>query len=234
MNNKRIQLFVGPIGSGKTEISINYALSLHQNGENVALLDFDVVKPYIRIRDVVDQLKESGLHVLTPEGPTAYADMPIVPAHIYHWIADTSRKLIMDVGGDKQGSTTIAQVVARLDLQEYEFTLVINPFRPFMSTATQIIRTASEIAFAAHARFSSIVANPHLKELTTLDDYLSGLEVVRAASKEMNLPILFSAITPEMNTQLDGRDIEMNKLLLQLFVKAPWEEKQPFRWIYKG
>jgi hypothetical protein len=232
--DKRIQLFVGPIGSGKTEISINYALSLKQEGENVALLDFDVVKPYIRVRDVVDQLSQSGLKVLTPEGPTAYADMPVVPAHIYHWIADTSRKLIMDVGGDKQGSTTIAQVIARLDPQDYEFTLVINPFRPFMSSVSQIIKTASEIAFAAHGRFTSIVANPHLKELTTLEDFLSGLEVVIAASKEMNLPIMFSAITPEMNAQLNGKEIGLKKLPLQLFVKAPWEEKQTFRWIYKG
>ena len=55
--DKRIQIFVGPIGSGKTEISINYALSLHQKGENVALLDFDVVKPYIRIRDVAKAME---------------------------------------------------------------------------------------------------------------------------------------------------------------------------------
>jgi hypothetical protein len=231
---KRIQFFVGPIGSGKTEISINKALSIHQNKEDVALLDFDVVKPYIRIRDVASQLRQAGLRVLTPEGDVAYADMPIVPAHIYSWISDDSRRLIVDVGGDKQGSTTVAQVVARLDPQVFEFTLVINPYRPFMGTVEQIKRTSSEIAFGAHCRFTSIVSNPHLKELSTPELFLEGLEVVKAASKEMDLPLLFTGITPEMDEHLRYRNLGINKLPLQLFVKPPWEEKKPVNWIYKG
>ncbi len=231
---KRIQFFVGPIGSGKTEISINSAIMRHLNGEKVALLDFDVVKPYIRVRDVADEIRKSGLEVLTPEGPVAYADMPIVPAHIFHWIADTSKALVFDVGGDKQGSTTIAQIVGRLEPEEFEFTLVINPYRPFMGSVKQIIRTASEIAFAAHTRFTSIVANPHLKEQTTLDDFLSGLKIVKDASKEMNLPILFTGISKEIDSQLGGQDIGLTKLPLHLFVLPPWEPKPRTNWIYKG
>jgi hypothetical protein len=232
--DKRIQFFVGPIGSGKTEISINYAISMHLGGQSTALLDFDVVKPYIRIRDVASEIRKSGLTVLTPEGPTAYADMPMIPPHIYHWIADSSRKLVVDVGGDKQGSTTVAQVVARLEPQDFEFTLVINPYRPFMGSVEQIIRTASEIAFGAHSRFTSIVANPHLKEQSTLETFLSGLEIIKAASREMNLPILFTGITREIESRLDGIDIGLEKLPLHLFVLPPWEPKPIVNWIYKG
>lgn len=231
---KRIHIFVGPIGSGKTEISINYALSLHQKGENVALLDFDVVKPYIRIRDVAKALKESGLNVLAPEGPTAYADMPIVPPHIYQWVGDDSRKLIIDVGGDKQGAATIAQVLARLKPEDYEFTFVINPYRPFMGSVPQIVRTASEIAFGAHGRFTSIVGNPHLKEMSTKETFLDGIKIIKDASKEMNLPLLFTGITPEMEKEIEGIDIGVPKLPLQLFVLPPWEPQKTVSWIYKG
>ena len=229
----RIFIFAGTTGTGKTEVAINYALYLHQNDEKVALLDFDVVKPYIRIRDKADILRQAGLEVLMPEGSIAFADMPIIPTHLYAWVADKSRKLVVDVGGDKQGSTALAQVMPRIEADGYEFILVVNPFRPFSKTVDQIKPIAGEVAFGAHTRFTHIVANPHLKEKSTRKDFLEGLEIVKQASKEMELPIKFVAVSHEYLKDITQDDLPAPMLPLQLFIKYPWEEKPRVNWIYR-
>ena len=233
MTEARIFIFAGYTGTGKTEIAINYALSLHQKGVPVALLDFDIVKPYIRIRDKADILIASGLNVLTPSSEYAQADMPIIPPNTYAWVADKSRKLVIDVGGDKQGSTTLAQVFPRIEEGGYEFILVINPFRPFSRTVDDIKRIAGEVAFGAHTRFTHIAANPHLKEKSSKEEFLRGLEVVKQASTEMNLPIKFVAVSTENNFEVNDDELPAPRLPLQLFVKYPWEDKPKVNWIYK-
>ena len=48
---KRITLFAGHYGSGKTNIAVNYALKLRQQGLEVAVADLDIVNPYFRTKD---------------------------------------------------------------------------------------------------------------------------------------------------------------------------------------
>lgn len=233
MSQPRIFIFAGYTGTGKTEIAINYALSLHQSGVPVALLDFDIVKPYIRIRDKADILKAAGLNVLTPSDEYAHADMPIIPPHTYSWVADKSRKLVIDVGGDKQGSTTIGQFMPRIEPGGYEFILVVNPFRPFSNTVESIKRIASDVAFGAHTRFTHIAANPHLKEKSDKEEFFKGLEIIKDASREMNLPMKLVAVSNENNFEVSDGQLPAPRLPLQLFIKYPWEVKPTVNWIYK-
>jgi hypothetical protein len=234
MSSPRITIFAGPVGAGKTEISINYALKFKQQETPVALLDFDVVKPYIRVRNSANVLRDNGLEVLMPEGDVAFADMPVVPPRIYSWIADKSRHLVIDVGGDKQGATALGQIIPRLKPEEYEFCLVINPYRPFTSTIEGIKQLASEVALGAHSEFNTIVGNPHVKELTTFEDFKSGLEIIKEASDEMNLPIKFIASSEKMYPEIKADSVSEEILPMQFFVKYPWEDrKDKISWIYK-
>ena len=45
---KRITLFAGHYGSGKTNLALNYARMLKRAGETVAIADLDIVNPYFR------------------------------------------------------------------------------------------------------------------------------------------------------------------------------------------
>jgi hypothetical protein len=61
---KRTQIIAGRIGSGKTEVAINLAIKLKSLEIPVKLFDMDIVKPYVRIRDVVDKLSPYGLDLV--------------------------------------------------------------------------------------------------------------------------------------------------------------------------
>ena len=45
MDHKRITLFAGHYGSGKTNIAVNYALQLSREGKKTAIADLDIVNP---------------------------------------------------------------------------------------------------------------------------------------------------------------------------------------------
>ena len=61
---RRVTVVCGHYGTGKTNLSINLALDCARNGEDVTLVDLDVVNPYFRSADYADVLTENA-----PEPP---------------------------------------------------------------------------------------------------------------------------------------------------------------------
>ena len=63
---KRITIFAGHYGSGKTNIAVNYAtLIKEQTGREVALADLDIVNPYYRAKDSTDILEAKGIRMIS-------------------------------------------------------------------------------------------------------------------------------------------------------------------------
>ena len=62
MDRKRLTLFAGHYGSGKTNIAVNYALHLAAQGNKVCIADLDIVNPYFRTADSAKELEQAGLN----------------------------------------------------------------------------------------------------------------------------------------------------------------------------
>ena len=58
MFHKRINIFTGNFGSGKSEVAVNFAMKLKEENEKVAIVDFDIVNPYFRTMDVKEELEK--------------------------------------------------------------------------------------------------------------------------------------------------------------------------------
>ena len=56
MFSHRVSILTGHYGTGKTEVSVNLALALAAEGEQVMLADLDIVNPYFRSRERRDLL----------------------------------------------------------------------------------------------------------------------------------------------------------------------------------
>ena len=97
-----VTVFYGLYGSGKTEISINYALSLLRQGKDVILVDLDAVTPYFRVRDVRDQLVREGLIVVAPKESVRHADLPVLPEGVRSALQSGESAVVVDVGGDRK------------------------------------------------------------------------------------------------------------------------------------
>ena len=61
MDSKRITVFAGHYGSGKTNIAVNYALKLREKYDKVNIADLDIVNPYFRSKDSEKYLEEKGI-----------------------------------------------------------------------------------------------------------------------------------------------------------------------------
>ena len=75
---RRVNVFCGGFGSGKTEVAVNFSLRMRELGRRVSIADLDIVNLYFRSREVREQLRSQGIEVIIPEGALANADLPIV------------------------------------------------------------------------------------------------------------------------------------------------------------
>ena len=92
MYRKRVTVFVGHFGSGKTEIALNGALEVAASGAQVTLADLDVVKPYFRSRSARAILADAGIELLAPTGANVHADLPIIVPQIRSHLRDPDRR----------------------------------------------------------------------------------------------------------------------------------------------
>ena len=90
MDHKRLTLFAGHYGSGKTNIAVNYALRLAGEGKQVCIADLDIVNPYFRTADSEEELTQAGIRLVRPQFANSNVDLPALPAEAYRLVEDKS------------------------------------------------------------------------------------------------------------------------------------------------
>lgn len=187
-----VEVFIGPFGSGKTEVALNRALSLAAGGEDVTFVDLDIVDPYFRGRQARAALEAAGVTVVAPPPSWDEADLPLLSPEVYAGLQNPGRVLV-DAGGEAHGALVVRQVLHLLpsDVQVY---LVVNPYRPFMRSADEVVQVAGLIAEAAGRPITALIANPNLAGATTADVVREGLWVVEAAARYLGLPVAWTAV----------------------------------------
>lgn len=188
-------VFVGAYGSGKSEISVNFALWQAQMGLPVTLCDLDIINPYFRSADARPVLTAAGVRLITPQFAGTNVDVPAVPSAAAALFDDRSRQAVLDIGGEDMG----ARVLASLRLKwlsepvEPDVLLVVNPLRPFTQTAEQIGRVAAELMQAAQMRLTGLIHNANLQTEGAAELLTEHWPVVCEAAAALGLPVAFAA-----------------------------------------
>ncbi len=215
MEYKRITLLCGHYGSGKTNVALNMAYEIKKSQTNVAIADLDIVNPYFRTKDSAKELEEKGIKLIVSEYAGTNVDIPALPAEMYSLTADKTLKAVIDVGGDDRGALALGRISPEIkEENDYEMLLVINKFRPLTPDAVSTVEVMREIEQAGGLKFTGIVNNSNLGEITTAEDVLGSLEYAKAVSDLTGLPIKCTAVKKELYTELEG-EIE-NLLALEL------------------
>jgi hypothetical protein len=245
--NHAVTIFSGRFGSGKTEAALNYALLLAQSpdpslpgppstargrssegttqGNRVVLIDLDIVTPYFRSREMADRMKDLRVDVVAPSIIGQHLDTPAITPQILGAIEQQSHRVVLDVGGDKQGARALGQFSAAIRRRGYTMFFVVNPYRPFTSTLEGLTSSIAEIEESARLKVTNLVSNPNLIGETTAKTIIDGHAQIEAFAQELGLPIAFVCVERHWLKVLGPNHFAQPTLALDRHFVMSWEEQ---------
>ena len=208
MEHKRLTLFAGHYGSGKTNIAVNYALRLASEGKKVCIADLDIVNPYFRTKDSEAVLTAAGIDLISPQYANSNVDLPALPAASYRLVQDFSTYGIMDIGGDDRGAYALGRFVPSIvEENNYRMVFVANACRPLTRTPEDAIEVMREIEAACGLKFTDLVNNTNLGDLTTAETVLASQDYMEKLSSLSGLPIFATTAKTDVAAQLPLPDV---------------------------
>ena len=203
MEHKRLTLFAGHYGSGKTNIAVNYALLLAKEGKDVCIADLDIVNPYFRTKDSARELEAAGVKLISPQFANTNVDLPALPAEAYRLVTDKSIYGIMDIGGDDRGAYALGRYVpSMVEENNYRMVFVANCYRPLTRTPEDALEVMREIEAACGLKFTDIINNSNLASETTAETVLNSASYVEELSRISGLPLFATSAEEQVASQL--------------------------------
>ena len=199
MDHKRLTLFAGHYGSGKTNIAVNYAIALAKENKQVCIADLDIVNPYFRTADSAERLEKAGVELISPQFANTNVDLPALPAEAYKLVQNKNRYGIMDIGGDDRGAYALGRYVPYIrEENDYRMVFVANCCRPLTRTADEALEVMGEIEAACGLRFTDIVNNSNLGPMTDPQVLESSQPFIRELCEKSGLPLFFTAVRADL------------------------------------
>ena len=216
MKHKRLTLFAGHYGSGKTNIAVNYALRLAKENKKVCIADLDIVNPYFRTTDSARELASAGVELISPRFANTNVDLPALPAEAYRLVQDRSAYAVMDIGGDDRGAYALGRYVPSiLEEGNYRMAFVANCYRPLTRTPEEALEVMGEIEAACGLKFTCIINNSNLGTETMPQTILDSIPYIQKLSEISGLPIFIHTATIEVANGLEGKLSPVFPLRLQ-------------------
>ena len=213
---KRLTLFAGHYGSGKTNIAVNYAIHLKDEGYPVVIADLDIVNPYFRTKDSEAELKEKGIELLCSPYAGSNLDIPSLPQEMYRAVQDKNTYAVMDIGGDDAGAVALGRFAPFINEEDnFEMIFVVNFFRPLTRTAEEALTIMREVEAVSHLKFTSIMNNSNLGDDTTAEDIISTQAELRKLSEISGLPVLYTSAKKDIAIALEEKIDNIFPLSLQ-------------------
>ena len=208
MEHKRLTLFAGHYGSGKTNIAVNYALHLAAEGKQVCIADLDIVNPYFRTKDSANVLEAAGVHLISPHFANTNVDLPALPAEAYRLVMDKSIYGIMDIGGDDRGAYALGRYVPAIKEEgNYRMVFVANCCRPLTRTPEEAMEVMREIEAACGLQFTDIINNSNLASETTPETIYDSRDYMEQLSQLSGLPLWLTTAEKSVAKHLDMENV---------------------------
>ncbi|MBT8373373.1 MAG: division plane positioning ATPase MipZ [Deltaproteobacteria bacterium] len=219
-----IIVIVGNYGSGKTEVSINLAVTKKRTGVDVKIADLDLVNPYFRTREARSQLGRLGIDMALPRDEYLQADLPILSPVVAGLIKNPVELTIVDAGGDDAGATVLAALSDAFKGKSFQMLQVVNPLRPFTNTIKGCLKMRSEIEVASKMKINGIVGNANLIDETQPENIYSGYEFVKLLSEESGLALKFITAPSDLMTEIDISHFSCPVLQIERQLVPPWKK----------
>lgn len=213
---KRITIIAGHYGSGKTNIAVNLALMLKKQGIETVIADLDIVNPYFRTKDSLDELNDAGIKLISSEYANSNVDIPAIPQDMYSIVDDKSSHYIVDLGGDDRGAYALGRYADKIkEENDYDMFFVFNKYRPLTRDAESAFEVMKEIEDASKVKFTGIINNSNIGELTDAGAVLSSSEECNKLSFLSGIPVIFTTAEKSVCDSLNDFEGQLFPLSLQ-------------------
>lgn len=213
---KRLTLLCGHYGSGKTNVAVNLAFYLKEQYNNVVVADLDIVNPYFRTKDSIDDFKARGIELICSQYANTNVDIPALPANMYRLTADKDITAVIDVGGDDRGAYALGRLVPEIKAENnFDMLMVINGYRPLTPDAESTVEVMREIETACGLKFTGLVNNSNIGEETTAEDIIKSIGYANEVSQASGLPIVMTSVKHELYDELKNKIDNLLPMTLQ-------------------
>ncbi len=192
------------------------AFDLKKQYDNVAVADLDIVNPYFRTKDSLEDFRKRNIRLICSEYANTNLDIPALPQDMYAITDDRSMKVILDIGGDDRGALALGRLAPKINEEnDFEMLMVINRFRPLTPDADSTIEVMREIEAAGGIRFTGLVNNSNLGVETTEQDVTGSLSYANSVAEKSGLPVVLTTVTEELFDGLKGKISNLFPMKLQ-------------------
>jgi signal recognition particle GTPase len=223
-----VVVVVGNYGSGKTEVSINLAVTQKSLGKDVQLADLDLVNPYFRSREARKQLRTLGVEVVLPGEQYMVADLPILSPNVAATIRKKDILAILDVGGDGVGATVLSALADAFKHRPMKVLQVVNPHRPYTDTIEGCEAIRAEIEMNAKMKITGIIGNANMMTETEMDHIHQGYTFIQQLSDHNGLPLEFITVPESLRSSIDPTQFACPLLTIKRQLVPPWLQAEDF------
>jgi len=188
---KKINIFLGNYGSGKTEISLNMAKKIKQSGQDVILFDMDIVNPYFRASEHKQMLTALDIELVAPTFANTAVDLPTLSPKV-NQIMSTTKQVVVDCGGDPAGATALGYLSRNLNTikDQLDVYFVMNTSRPLQSDAKLVVEMINSIEHVSNLCVNKLIINSNLSYESDLDVLNQGIMIGKEVAKIKNIGFL--------------------------------------------
>ena len=220
--DKRITVFVGHYGTGKTEVALNYTKLLKEKYDKVMILDMDVINPFYRTKDMQTEFEELGIKVIAPRFANTQIELPSISPMVYSAFDQKDYHVVIDCGGDDQGSLALGSLARRFDNESYQVFYVINKSRPLTDTPEEAVVYMREIEAACRLKVTGIINNTNLSYETTPEIILNSLEYAKQTAELAGVPLVATSVLSEFEPII-AENTE-NVFPIDINIKRIWDK----------
>lgn len=227
-----ITVLMGHAGVGKTNVALGLSLAEAAAGHEVTLADLDVVNPYFRSSDYPELLREAGVRLIAPVLARTTLDTPSLTGELDAVIAQVAadpehRRLIIDVGGDDDGATTIGRWARMLQEAGAHVYYVVSAYRALTTEPEAAAAMLPDIQGHAHLKATAILNTSNLGDETTAEHVERGRAFAREVARLCDLPLV-ATVVPQVaydqslgaaSPETGGEPI----VAMPRYVRTPWD-----------
>ena len=196
-----IMVLMGHAGVGKTNIALSLALALADEGYEVTLADLDVVNPYFRSSDYPELLASKNIRLIAPVLARTTLDTPSLTGELDVVIEQTAgsptKRLVIDVGGDDDGATTIGRWSGRLKAAGTQVLYVVSAYRSLTTEPEQAAAMLPDIEWHAHLTADGVLNSSNLGDETAPEHVRHGRVFAAKTAELLGLPLV-ATVVPEV------------------------------------